>query len=136
MGQTTYDATTAQSWQINSDQDGPIGQHDVADDALSLVHPDGTYVRHRALPMVADSDTEVSRDGNDDVDRITAWLVGSSRTIKLKETTITRDGDDDAQTIVTNHYDDSGTIIVGLTTTTTLTRDGDDDVITVTPVQS
>lgn len=123
--QTNYDSTTGNRWQVNADQSGPAFKDEGGVAAFRNDADDG-YVRVRGLPMVADGDVEVSRDGNDDVDRVTVWKLGSGRTIKLQETTITRDGNGDVDQTVTNHYDDAGALLSGLTETVGLTRTGGD----------
>ena len=130
------DATTASSFGINADEDDSPRLVDDLEALAIRNDADTAYRRVRALPLVTDHDIEVSRDGSDDVDRVTHWKVGSSRTIKLAEFTLTRDGDGDALALTQNFYDDSGTILTGLTMVETITRNTADDVITLADVSS
>lgn len=132
------DGTTSPTFQLNADtESGPVLKDESPGDSVLARrnNTDTGYIRDRGLPMVADADVEISRDVNDDIDRVTIWKPGSGRTIKLQELTLTRDGDDDVATLTSTQHDDAGTPLTGLQTDITLTRAGG-DVITIVEVYS
>lgn len=81
-------------------------------------------------------DEEVNYNGSGQVDRITYWVAGSGRTVRIREALMTYGGSGDVATITTTQYDAAGAPIVGQTLTETFTYNGVGDIITVTGVQS
>jgi hypothetical protein len=99
-----------------------------------------TEPEHEALDTlihdIAESfDEEVNYNGSGDVDRITFWVTGSGRTVKIREALMVYVGSN-VSTVTTTQYDALGVAIVGQTLTETFTYNAGGDVITITGVES
>lgn len=116
MPQTNYDATTANAWQLDAENDGPRVRS-VAGALEARDGADAAAVPFRSAPLGGYE--EVTRSAGQVTD-VVLW-TDSGKTQKVRETNITRSAGQ-VSTVVLKEYDGTGALAV--TRTGTITRSG------------